>query len=155
MSLILLALHFPGPWVSTFFVPNQVLEEGPTAGSAPGSQVLVVMRPPPRGPQQQVCCRVTGARALGSGPQPAPQRPSHPQEEPPEPVSVLRRFPFSSALQRMDVVVTWPGATQPEAYVKGSPELVASLCSPETGERGGPTAPTNGCERRVGVGSSL
>lgn len=83
-----------------------VLEEGPASGSAPGSQVLVVMRPPPRGPQQQ--------------------------EEPPEPVSVLRRFPFSSALQRMDVVVTWPGATQPEAYVKGSPELVASLCSPET-----------------------
>ncbi|XP_076789968.1 polyamine-transporting ATPase 13A2 isoform X6 [Arvicanthis niloticus] len=83
-----------------------VLEEGPAAGSAPGSQVLVVMRPPPRGPQQQ--------------------------EESPEPVSVLCRFPFSSALQRMDVVVTWPGATQPEAYVKGSPELVASLCSPET-----------------------
>ncbi|XP_052033882.1 polyamine-transporting ATPase 13A2 isoform X6 [Apodemus sylvaticus] len=85
---------------------DKVLEEGPALGSAPGSQVLVVMRPPPRGPQQQ--------------------------EEPPEPVSVLRRFPFSSALQRMDVVVTWPGATQPEAYVKGSPELVASLCSPET-----------------------
>ncbi|GAB1289161.1 Polyamine-transporting ATPase 13A2 [Apodemus speciosus] len=63
-----------------------ILEEGTAAGSAPGSQVLVVMRPPPRGPQQQ----------------------------------------------RMDVVVTWPGATQPEAYVKGSPELVASLCSPET-----------------------
>lgn len=83
-----------------------VLEEGSAAGSAPGTQVLVVMRPPPRRPQQQ--------------------------EEPPEPVSVLRRFPFSSALQRMDVVVTWPGATQPEAYVKGSPELVASLCSPET-----------------------
>ncbi|XP_031235157.1 cation-transporting ATPase 13A2 isoform X2 [Mastomys coucha] len=83
-----------------------VLEEGPAAGSAPGSRVLVVMRPPPRGPQQQ--------------------------EEPPEPVSVLCRFPFSSALQRMVVVVTWPGAAQPEAYVKGSPELVASLCSPET-----------------------
>ncbi|XP_052572403.1 polyamine-transporting ATPase 13A2 isoform X3 [Peromyscus californicus insignis] len=85
-----------------------VLEEGPAADSAPGTQVVAVMRPPPRGPQQQ-----------GT-------------EEPPEPVSVLRRFPFSSALQRMDVVVAWPGATQPEAYIKGSPELVASLCSPET-----------------------
>ncbi|XP_050010109.1 polyamine-transporting ATPase 13A2 isoform X2 [Alexandromys fortis] len=85
-----------------------VLEEGPAAGSAPGTQVLAVMRPPPRGPQQQ-----------GT-------------EEPLEPISVLCRFPFSSALQRMDVVVAWPGATQPEAYVKGSPELVASLCSPET-----------------------
>nr|XP_048282619.1 polyamine-transporting ATPase 13A2 isoform X1 [Myodes glareolus] len=85
-----------------------VLEEGPAADSAPGTQVLAVMRPPPRGPQQQG------------------------MEEPLEPVSVLCRFPFSSALQRMDVVVAWPGATQPEAYVKGSPELVASLCSPET-----------------------
>nr|7FJP_B Chain B, Polyamine-transporting ATPase 13A2 [Homo sapiens] len=53
-------------------------------------------------------------------------------EEPPVPVSVLHRFPFSSALQRMSVVVAWPGATQPEAYVKGSPELVAGLCNPET-----------------------
>ncbi|MEJ1273319.1 hypothetical protein NN561_004183 [Cricetulus griseus] len=85
-----------------------VLEEGPAADSAPGTQVLAVMRPPPSGSQQQ-----------GT-------------EEPPEPVSVLCRFQFSSALQRMGVVVAWPGAPQPEAYVKGSPELVASLCSPET-----------------------
>ena len=54
------------------------------------------------------------------------------------PVSILSRFPFSSALQRMSVVVAWPGAAQPEAYVKGSPELVAGLCNPETGEGGGP-----------------
>ena len=60
------------------------------------------------------------------------------QEEPLVPVSILGRFPFSSALQRMNVVVAWPGAAQPEAYVKGSPELVAGLCSPETGEGGGP-----------------
>lgn len=53
-------------------------------------------------------------------------------EEPPVPVSILSRFPFSSALQRMNVVVAWPGAAQPEAYVKGSPELVAGLCKPET-----------------------
>lgn len=51
-------------------------------------------------------------------------------------MSVLSRFPFSSALQRMSVVVTWPGAAQPEAYVKGSPELVAGLCDPETGNDG-------------------
>lgn len=60
------------------------------------------------------------------------------QEEPPVPVSVLCRFPFSSALQRMSVVVAWPGASQPEAYVKGSPELVAGLCNPETGAGGSP-----------------
>lgn len=75
---------------------------------------------------------------MGVGPAVSPSAFLPPQEESPEPVSVLRRFPFSSALQRMDVVVTWPGATQPEAYVKGSPELVASLCSPETGEGGRP-----------------
>ncbi|XP_029803895.1 cation-transporting ATPase 13A2 isoform X4 [Suricata suricatta] len=85
-----------------------VLEEGPAADSAFRAQVLAVMKPPLQEPQLQ-------------GP-----------EEPLGPVSILRRFPFSSALQRMDVVVAWPGAAQPEAYVKGSPELVASLCSPET-----------------------
>ncbi|XP_016810473.1 polyamine-transporting ATPase 13A2 isoform X14 [Pan troglodytes] len=85
-----------------------VLEEEPAADSAFGTQVLAVMRPPLWEPQLQAV------------------------EEPPVPVSVLHRFPFSSALQRMSVVVAWPGATQPEAYVKGSPELVAGLCKPET-----------------------
>uniref|UniRef100_A0A671FD84 Polyamine-transporting ATPase 13A2 n=1 Tax=Rhinolophus ferrumequinum TaxID=59479 RepID=A0A671FD84_RHIFE len=85
-----------------------VLEEGPAADSAFGTQVLAVMRPPVREPQLQ-----------GT-------------EEPPLPVSILGRFPFSSALQRMNVVVAWLGAAQPETYVKGSPELVAGLCNPET-----------------------
>lgn len=85
-----------------------VLEEGPAAHSAFDSQVLAVMKPPPQDPQLQ-----------GT-------------EEPLVPVSILCRFPFSSALQRMNVVVAWPGAAQPEAYVKGSPELVAGLCNPET-----------------------
>ncbi|XP_036206706.1 polyamine-transporting ATPase 13A2 isoform X5 [Myotis myotis] len=87
---------------------NRVLEEGPAADSAFGSQVLAVMRPPIQEPQLQG------------------------MEEPPVPVSILGRFPFSSSLQRMNVVVVWPGATQPEAYVKGSPELVAGLCDPKT-----------------------
>ena len=64
-------------------------------------------------------------------------------QEPPAPVSILGRFPFLSALQRMSVVVAWPGAAQPEACVKGSPELVASLCDPATGE-GGPRVPVGG-----------
>ncbi|XP_030888743.1 cation-transporting ATPase 13A2 isoform X1 [Leptonychotes weddellii] len=85
-----------------------VLEEGPAADSAFGTQVLAVMKPPPQEPQLQG------------------------MEEPPVPVSILSRFPFSSALRRMNVVVAWPGAAQPEAYVKGSPELVAGLCKPET-----------------------
>lgn len=57
------------------------------------------------------------------------------------PLSILGHFPFSSVLQQMSVVVAWPGAAQPEAYVKGSPELVASLCHPETGERSVPGLP--------------
>ncbi|XP_035583251.1 polyamine-transporting ATPase 13A2 isoform X7 [Zalophus californianus] len=87
---------------------DKVLEEGPAADSAFGTQVLAVMKPPPQEPQLQG------------------------MEEPPVPVSILSRFPFSSALQRMNVVVAWPGAAQPEAYIKGSPELVAGLCKPET-----------------------
>ncbi|XP_066231295.1 polyamine-transporting ATPase 13A2 isoform X5 [Saccopteryx leptura] len=87
---------------------DKVLEEGPAADSAFGTQVLAVMRPPVQELQLQG------------------------MEEPPRPVSILGRFPFSSALQRMNVVVAWPGAAQPEAYVKGSPELVAGLCNPET-----------------------
>nr|KAF6503957.1 ATPase cation transporting 13A2 [Rousettus aegyptiacus] len=87
---------------------NRVLEEGPAADSAFGTQVLAVMRPPVQ----------------------EPQFPG--MEEPPLPVSILCRFPFSSALQRMNVVVAWLGAAQPEAYIKGSPELVAGLCHPTT-----------------------
>ncbi|XP_038516110.1 polyamine-transporting ATPase 13A2 isoform X5 [Canis lupus familiaris] len=87
---------------------DKVLEEGPAADSAFRDQVLAVMRPPLQEAQLQG------------------------REEPPVPVSILNRFPFSSALQRMNVVVAWPGAAQPEAYVKGSPELVAGLCNPET-----------------------
>ncbi|XP_064350078.1 polyamine-transporting ATPase 13A2 isoform X4 [Camelus dromedarius] len=85
-----------------------VLEEGPAEHSTFGTHVLAVMKPPLQEPQLQ-----------GS-------------EEPLVPVSILSRFPFSSALQRMSVVVAWPGATQPEVYVKGSPELVAGLSDPET-----------------------
>ncbi|XP_010612573.2 cation-transporting ATPase 13A2, partial [Fukomys damarensis] len=84
-----------------------VLEEQPAADTALGTPILAAMRPPPWGPQTQ-------------------------GTEPPAPLGVLRRFPFSSTLQRMGVVVAWPGAAQPEAYVKGSPELVASLCRPDT-----------------------
>ncbi|XP_070314870.1 polyamine-transporting ATPase 13A2 isoform X2 [Odocoileus virginianus] len=84
-----------------------VLEEGPTADTTCGTQVLAVMKPPPQEPHLQGM-------------------------EPPAPVSILGRFPFLSALQRMSVVVAWPGAAQPEACVKGSPELVASLCNPAT-----------------------
>lgn len=48
-------------------------------------------------------------------------------------MGILRRFPFSSSLQRMSVLVKLPGEASAHAYVKGAPEMVASLCRKETG----------------------
>ncbi|KAM6930111.1 polyamine-transporting ATPase 13A2 [Lycodopsis pacificus] len=49
-----------------------------------------------------------------------------------EAMAIVRRFPFSSALQRMSVVTVARGGHSPLAFIKGSPEMVASLCRPET-----------------------
>lgn len=51
-----------------------------------------------------------------------------------EPVAIVQRFPFSSALQRMSVVTVSVGGGSAFAFIKGSPEMVASLCQVETGE---------------------
>uniref|UniRef100_A0A8C6XSB5 ATPase cation transporting 13A2 n=1 Tax=Naja naja TaxID=35670 RepID=A0A8C6XSB5_NAJNA len=51
---------------------------------------------------------------------------------PPVPVAVLRRFPFSSALRRMSVLGKAPGHSPVEAFMKGAPETVASLCKKES-----------------------
>uniref|UniRef100_A0A8C8RUH2 Polyamine-transporting ATPase 13A2 n=1 Tax=Pelusios castaneus TaxID=367368 RepID=A0A8C8RUH2_9SAUR len=57
-----------------------------------------------------------------------------PMEEQPHSmvIGILRRFPFSSSLQRMSVLVKLPGIATSEAYMKGAPEMVASLCRKET-----------------------
>ncbi|KAM4770721.1 polyamine-transporting ATPase 13A3 isoform 2-T2 [Rhinophrynus dorsalis] len=47
-------------------------------------------------------------------------------------IGIVRQFPFSSALQRMGVVARVLGKKRMEAYVKGAPEVVASLCKQET-----------------------
>lgn len=49
-------------------------------------------------------------------------------------IGIVRQFPFSSALQRMAVVAKVLGEKRMDAYVKGAPEVVASLCKPETGK---------------------
>lgn len=49
-------------------------------------------------------------------------------------IGVVRQFPFSSTLQRMSVVVRRLGEKRMDAYMKGAPEVVASLCRKETGE---------------------
>ncbi|NWI89996.1 AT132 ATPase, partial [Pitta sordida] len=61
-----------------------------------------------------------------------------PEEEQPRdrkhhlPLGILRRFPFSSSFQRMSVLVKLPGEPSAHVYVKGAPEMVASLCTRET-----------------------
>ncbi|XP_072293964.1 polyamine-transporting ATPase 13A3 [Eucyclogobius newberryi] len=47
-------------------------------------------------------------------------------------IGVVRQFPFSSALQRMSVVVRLLGEKRMDAYMKGAPEVVASLCKKDT-----------------------
>ncbi|XP_023120279.1 cation-transporting ATPase 13A2 isoform X3 [Amphiprion ocellaris] len=49
-----------------------------------------------------------------------------------EAVAIVQRFPFSSALQRMSVVTVAHGGSSALAFMKGSPEMVASLCRVET-----------------------
>ncbi|XP_076000643.1 polyamine-transporting ATPase 13A3-like [Genypterus blacodes] len=47
-------------------------------------------------------------------------------------IGIVRQIPFSSALQRMSVVVRRLGEKHMDAYLKGAPEVVASLCTPNT-----------------------
>jgi len=61
------------------------------------------------------------------------------RQPPARSVAVVRRFPFSSALQRMSVVAVPPGGGPPLAFIKGSPEMVTSLCLGDTGGWGAHT----------------
>ncbi|KAJ7428713.1 hypothetical protein WISP_00927 [Willisornis vidua] len=83
-------------------------EEGPlSAFQEFGMKVLAVVRPPPVEEQ--------------------------PQDRPHQvPLGILRRFPFSSSLQRMSVLVRIPGEGPAQVYAKGAPEMVASLCRKDT-----------------------
>ncbi|KAM8873662.1 polyamine-transporting ATPase 13A3 isoform 2-T2 [Spinachia spinachia] len=47
-------------------------------------------------------------------------------------IGIVRQFPFSSALQRMCVVARLLGEKRMDAYTKGAPEVVASLCKKDT-----------------------
>ncbi|NXH54190.1 AT134 ATPase, partial [Rhabdornis inornatus] len=50
---------------------------------------------------------------------------------PVEEIAILHQFPFSSALQRMSVIAQEIGG-DPQAFVKGAPEIIAMLCRAET-----------------------
>ncbi|XP_060794319.1 cation-transporting ATPase 13A2 isoform X2 [Neoarius graeffei] len=45
-----------------------------------------------------------------------------------QPVAIVRRFPFSSSLQRMSVVTVGSGGGSACCFLKGAPEMVASHC---------------------------
>ncbi|KAJ8016642.1 hypothetical protein DPEC_G00009360 [Dallia pectoralis] len=47
-------------------------------------------------------------------------------------VALVQRFPFSPSLQRMSVVTVAPGGQSPLAFIKGAPEMLASLCQRES-----------------------
>ncbi|XP_064418362.1 polyamine-transporting ATPase 13A3 [Latimeria chalumnae] len=47
-------------------------------------------------------------------------------------IGIVRQLPFSSALQRMSVVARVLGEKRMDVYLKGAPEVVASLCKKET-----------------------
>ncbi|XP_078525906.1 polyamine-transporting ATPase 13A3-like [Lissotriton helveticus] len=47
-------------------------------------------------------------------------------------LGIITQFPFSSALQRMSVITRTLGERRLDAYMKGAPEMVASLCKKET-----------------------
>ncbi|XP_046445093.1 polyamine-transporting ATPase 13A3-like isoform X2 [Daphnia pulex] len=47
-------------------------------------------------------------------------------------VGIVRQFPFSSTLQRMAIICKRIGQEQLHFFCKGSPEMVQSLCKPET-----------------------
>uniref|UniRef100_A0A3B5PQT5 Polyamine-transporting ATPase 13A3 n=1 Tax=Xiphophorus maculatus TaxID=8083 RepID=A0A3B5PQT5_XIPMA len=58
--------------------------------------------------------------------------PSQPDESSLYEIGIVRQFPFSSALQRMSVVSRTLGEKCMDAFMKGAPEVVASLCKRET-----------------------
>lgn len=49
-------------------------------------------------------------------------------------IGIVRQFPFSSVLQRMCVIARVLGEKRMDAYMKGAPEVIASLCKQETGK---------------------
>lgn len=59
-----------------------------------------------------------------------------------EGIAILHQFPFSSALQRMSVIAQEIGGN-PQAFVKGAPEIVAMLCRAETGNKYFSILPSN------------
>ncbi|XP_056128986.1 cation-transporting ATPase 13A2 isoform X2 [Lampris incognitus] len=85
----------------------------------------------PEGDRKVVDSAFGGHRVLAVMTSPA-QQPEADGNSACESVAILQRFPFSSSLQRMSVVTVAPGGRRALAFMKGAPEMVASLCLRET-----------------------
>ncbi len=51
------------------------------------------------------------------------------------PLTILKQFTFSSSLQRMSVIAK-SDSDEIAGFVKGSPEMITTLCKPESSEIG-------------------
>lgn len=91
----------------------------------------------PAGDDKTLDSEFGGHRVLAVMRPPAPQLQSE-SVSIHEAVALVQRFPFSSSLQRMSVVTVAPKGQSSLAFIKGAPEMVASLCLRESGmeERG-------------------
>ena len=49
-------------------------------------------------------------------------------------IGIVRQFPFSSSMQRMSVIVRVLGSSHMDLYAKGAPEVIQSMCLPESGK---------------------
>jgi len=47
-------------------------------------------------------------------------------------IKVIKRFEFNPKLQRMSAVIKDPREANQRLYVKGSPEVISTLCSPDS-----------------------
>uniref|UniRef100_A0A8C4U0M6 Polyamine-transporting ATPase 13A2 n=1 Tax=Falco tinnunculus TaxID=100819 RepID=A0A8C4U0M6_FALTI len=140
------------PLESNHFMPivhePRCLPAGPLLYSLAACHTVSLLRAQPIGdPVDLKMVESTGWVRQGEGELPAFQqfgmkvlavmKPPPEEEQPrdtvgPSPVGILRRFPFSSSLQRMSVLVKLPSEASAHLYTKGAPEMVASLCRKET-----------------------
>uniref|UniRef100_A0A8B9MQX3 ATPase cation transporting 13A2 n=1 Tax=Accipiter nisus TaxID=211598 RepID=A0A8B9MQX3_9AVES len=125
------------PLENNYFMPivhePRCLPAGPLLYSLATCHTISLLRTQPIGdPVDLKMVESTGwvrqARSSCLALTPAPSPPQKHQS----PVGILRRFPFSSSLQRMSVLVKLPGEASAHVYIKGAPEMVASLCRKET-----------------------
>lgn len=110
--------------VKMFQATGWVLEEQSSEGAVTDELVLAYVRPEnskPLATHQRSDSMVSGSEADNSK-----------KEDLPYQLALIRRFDFSSKLQRMSVIVRSFLDNSFKAFVKGSPERIRELCLPHT-----------------------